>query len=614
MEEMKNNVWQRTKGLRLNTKLTIVILLLVFVPIVILSTIMFYEIEQSTVAQSESDMYYRQRELEDAFSIRIENIETMQRSFSKNNELLEILEMSTSGEDVSTRDIIDFYEGIGSFLTGTVENNPVLYTVRVYAKNDDVQELMPILYKSSRMDNMSWSRETPVIGWHFSYYDTSFKSLTENSDVPLLGLVSPINDFSYGTVGFVEAAVEMRTMFPGMYDAGGNDEGWSFYASKDGNIYFGTNKPDYASSVTDEISTDSRIWKESLMERIRIDGRELLFFSIPLEKMNGSYIAVQDITGIINEVHRKRNVFFMMLGLVLIAMVFVVSGMVHRMLGRLYSIVLSMRKIRQGDLKVRTAVRGTDEIGELAVQFNRMLDRIEELTEENVQREILAKNAGIRSLQNQINAHFIYNVLESIKMLAEMDEEYQISDSITSLGKLLRYSMRWESGTVALREELEYIENYLALMNLRNDFSVILATNIPDELLMQEIPKMSLQPIVENSVLHGITPIGEDASIYIKAWEEGNDVFIELSDNGTGMSGEELLRLNKRLKGVVETEEPAHKGHGVGIKNVADRIMLEFGKEYGLTVVSEEGKYTKTSMHLPKRKGKTNEIITDRRG
>ncbi len=613
MREKRNTLWQKIRDLKLNIKFTVLILLLVFVPLLALSFAMFGQIEKNAVKQSESDMYYRQRELEGAVSIRIEAMETLQRSFANNDELLNLLEKSALGETPSTRELLAFSEGIGSFLTGIVENNPIVYTVRVYARNDGIQELMPIIYKASRMEKMSWSKESPVTGWHFSYYDTSFGSLTENGDVPLLGIVSPVNDISFGTVGYVEAAAEMRTMFPAMYDENGEDESFSFFAREDGSIYFGSHTSPYSDEIAAELTKDGRIWKDPFVERKKAGDRDIIYFSVPIPKMGGTYVEVSDITGMIGELRTQRNIYFSVMGIAFILMAFAVGGLVKGLLGRLYTVVENMRAIRHGDLSVRADVKGADEIGEMAHQFNRMLDRIEELTEENVQREILAKNAGIRSLQNQINAHFIYNVLESIKMLAEMKEEYEISDAITSLGKLLRYSMRWESGTVTLSEELEYIENYLALMNFRNDFRVTLAKNLPEDMLLQEIPKMSLQPIVENSVLHGIAPLGEDASIYIKGIEKGDDVFIELSDNGQGMPAEALARLQMKLEGAVETEEASHKGHGVGIKNVSDRIMLEFGRDYGLTVASEEGKYTKTTMHLPKRKGKENEIITDRR-
>lgn len=101
----------------------------------------------------------------------------------------------------------------------------------------------------------------------------------------------------------------------------------------------------------------------------------------------------------------------------------------------------------------------------------------------------MVKNSEIRALQNQINAHFIYNVLESIKMRAEIDEEYDISDAVTSLGKLLRYSMKWVSGNVLVEQELEYIKNYMALINLRFDYEIYLSLNLPEIILQQEFPK-----------------------------------------------------------------------------------------------------------------------------
>lgn len=98
-------------------------------------------------------------------------------------------------------------------------------------------------------------------------------------------------------------------------------------------------------------------------------------------------------------------------------------------------------------------------------------------------------------------------------MMAEIDEEYEISDAITALGRLLRYSMKWTSKNVMLKDELEYIRNYMALINLRYDFTIQLSLNIPEELMQQEIPKMSLQPVVENAILHGIEPLGFDSTI-----------------------------------------------------------------------------------------------------
>ena len=183
-------------------------------------------------------------------------------------------------------------------------------------------------------------------------------------------------------------------------------------------------------------------------------------------------------------------------------------------------------------------------------------------------------------------------------MMAEIDGKFEISDAITSLGKLLRYSMKWASGNVKLEDELEYIRNYVALMNLRYDFKVFLSLQLPDILMEQEIPKMSLQPIVENAILHGIEPLSEDTTIYIKGWMEEEVCIVEITDAGCGMTEEQLEKLRTKLAGKVDAN--GGKGNGIGLKNVQDRIQMAFGPKYGLTIATKEGCYTKVAIRLPR--------------
>ena len=182
-------------------------------------------------------------------------------------------------------------------------------------------------------------------------------------------------------------------------------------------------------------------------------------------------------------------------------------------------------------------------------------------------------------------------------MMAEIDEEYAISDAITSLGKLLRYSMRWVSGNVLVEEELEYIKDYLALINLRFDYEIYLSLNLQEEILRQEIPKMSLQPIIENAIYHGIEEMAEDTSIYMKGYVEGDDCILEITDSGRGMSEEQLEKLKAKLNGEIETS--GGSGNGIGLKNVQDRIRMNFGEEYGIEIASKLGCYTKIIVRIP---------------
>jgi two-component system sensor histidine kinase YesM len=458
--------------------------------------------------------------------------------------------------------------------------------------------MMPILYSRSRMDQMEWAGENMNFGWHFGYYDTTFYSLSVNQQYELVGLITPINDYSNGQIGVVEASMKMEMLFPCMYEDTENE--WACILLEDGTSCYGTTAPEQAESYLEELKA---LWTGQSDEEqsfyTRILGRRLVVTYLPIQEMGAALVEVKDITGDVEDIYRMRNVFGLVMIGVLVVLYYVVHRSVMRMLRQFYVILATVQKVQNGNLDTRIEVVSSDEMGELSIQMNTMFERIENLMQENINREVLVKNSQIRALQNQINAHFIYNVLESIKMMAEIDEEYEISDAITSLGKLLRYSMKWVSGNVLLREELEYIRNYLALINLRYDFNVYLSLGLPDILMDQEIPKMSLQPIVENSILHGIEPLAEDSTIYIKGWMEAGNCIIEVSDTGIGMDEQELEKLRAKIAGKIEVA--GGKGNGIGLKNVQDRIQMAFGAKYGLILSSRKGCYTKVAIRLPRK-------------
>ncbi len=600
MKGFITRIWDR---FQLNTKFTVVVIAFMVIPLGIIAGVLFYNMEQNTISESISYMEYKRELYKDQIQTDIDSINMSTRYFSSDEELLGFLKQCKQGHVFTTRELLDFYEGDIADLERLVNNNPLLYAVRVYSTEKDVQEMMPILYSASRMEKLEWGSEDPS-GWHYGYYDTLFSSLITSQENALVSMVTQIRDYESGTLGYVEAAVMMKTMFPELF--GDSPDEWSFFTNRNGDRHFGSNYPEYADTLIGNLPQQLLHATEEVQEYRIIGGRKLVITSLPISALEGNLISVMDITGDVGDVYRQRNLF---VGIVLVLVILTGIGInfiVKRMLKQFYIILRSIRKVQEGDLSQRIEHNSNDEMGELGMQLNTMLNRIQELMDENIKREVLVKNAQIRSLQNQINAHFIYNVLESVKMLAEIDEEYVISDSITSLGKMLRYSMKWVSGTVTLDQELEYIKSYLALMNLRNDYEAIFSIRIPEELIHQLIPKMSLQPLVENAYLHGIEPEAKDATIYIKASAEGEDFVIEVQDAGRGMNPEKLGEIRNRLvsrKADPQDDADNKKGSGIGLRNVNDRIHMAFGSAYGLEVYSEEGLYTKVIMRLPRKDG-----------
>lgn len=590
----------RISDLKLNIKFTMLIFVTVMVPVSVLLAVLAYNMDRTTRSENLTYMNYALERNENQLNTCVDSVNMVTQFFLADSGILELLNSSVTGKTYSSEELLSFYDNDIAALERLVSNNPLLYGVRVYAMNDSVQEMMPILYNRSRMERLSWSSKSRVdmIGWHFNFYDTLFDDEETVQDEPLAAYVTPVRDYHHGLIGYIEVVVKMETIFPELYSDIPYE--WQCLISKGGERIYGNN----GAQDREQLFTDMLEKVEDTSEAGSLcfsqKGEQYWAVSyLPVKEFDGGMLSVRDASADRSSLALSPwGITFVMI-FVMILLAYFTNRIVKHLLRHLYDILKNIRHVQDGKLDERIEVLTQDEMGELGTQLNHMLDRIQELMQQNFDRELLAKNSQIRALQNQINAHFIYNVLESIKMMAEIDEEYAISDAVTSLGILLRYSMRWVNGNVLVREELEYIRNYVALLNLRFDYEIILSVNIPEELLNQEIPKMSLQPIIENSVRHGIEDMAEDTTIYIKGVTEGNDCIIEVTDSGKGMSPEQVTQIEEKIAGKLEAT--GGDGHGIGLKNVQDRINIAFGQGYGITVRSKEGCYTKVALRLPKR-------------
>ena len=591
---------ERLNGLKLNTKFTLVISVLVVVPISIMTGVLFYNMEQNVISENRNYMQYTMERNEDNIRKNIDSVNMTTQFFLSDEPLIQMLGKMSRQEQIETKELMDFYHSDITSLERLINNNTLLYGVRVYAMNSKIQEMMPVLYSYSRMRKMEWAYDPDPAGWNFDYQDRLFDDRSERK---IASLITKVEDYENGLIGVIEAAVTMENIFPMLYEDI-TDE-WSCFVSDEGELYFGDNVQDISEEFV-RFKMQEGFEKDTIHTDYIRRGREYLIVSyLYVKDMQGTLLSVKNISANVRYVYRMRNVFVIIMLVIIIGLAFLINYIVKSLLWQFYNILRSIRVIQTGDLSIRIADCGNDEMGELGTQINKMLDRIELLMKENIDREILAKNSQIRALQNQINAHFIYNVLESIKMMAEIDEEYAISDAITSLGRLLRYSMKWVSNNVLVEEEIEYIRNYLALINLRFDYEIYLSLNLPEEVLRQEIPKMSLQPIVENAVCHGIEELAEDTNIYIKGVVQGEDCRIEITDAGKGMSEDETEQLRKKIAG--EIEPSGGSGNGIGLKNVQDRVRMSFGENYGIEIESKLGCYTKVTVCVPMRHYKEEE-------
>lgn len=288
---------------------------------------------------------------------------------------------------------------------------------------------------------------------------------------------------------------------------------------------------------------------------------------------------------------------------VLLMMLLLVSYMTRRIFRRLEMVLASMRKVRRGqlDAKIHTGLGDNepgDEIDYVAVSYNNMLDEIQRLMTQVVDKQLIAKNAQLHSLHSQINSHFLYNALESIRMHAEVERQPAIAGALVSLGSLLRYSMQWRGDTVSLGDELANIQSYIRFINFMEGSSFELQADLPPEVLRYPIPKMCMQPIVENAVHHAAPPEGSVIIEINVAVENNLMLLIEIRDNGAGINSQTLSNLQEALED--ESDNPiVASQNGLGLENVHKRLQLHYGKGSGLSIDSIPGAYTCVTIRLP---------------
>lgn len=241
-------------------------------------------------------------------------------------------------------------------------------------------------------------------------------------------------------------------------------------------------------------------------------------------------------------------------------------------------------------------VSGWREISNINRVSGEMTHRIMELIESIKTEEKQKRRAEMATLRMQINPHMMYNTLFSIKCMVAMGENDQAEKMIESFTKLLREVLNNDGKEIPLREELNIVQNYLILLHYRYGGSLKVRYDIAEETENLRVLKMLLQPVIENSVIHGIEPDGGNRTILIRSYTRGEYLMIEISDDGVGMSAGKLQEENRKIR---DTEEAPTHGN-IGNRNVNQRIVINYGEEYGLFLKSREGGGTTASLILPR--------------
>ncbi len=281
-------------------------------------------------------------------------------------------------------------------------------------------------------------------------------------------------------------------------------------------------------------------------------------------------------------------------GLVLAAVLaFLLSAYLTRPIRRLKS---RLEKISANDFSFDPEIERTrDEIGEIGHTVNEMAMSIQHLLDDTERMYQQRQNIEIALLQSQVNPHFLYNTLDSIRWMAVIQKCPGIAGMLCSLVNLLKNIAKGTQARIPLKEELALLDDYIAIQSVRYMETFTFESKVPPELADCRIIKLTLQPLVENAIFHGIEPTGECGTITLSGWEEAGDVLLCVEDNGAGIPPELLPTLL-----TAERQHDRSSMNGIGVANVHKRLQLTYGKQYGLAVESVLGEYTRVTVRFPK--------------
>lgn len=550
--------------------------------------------------------------------VHIENqIETMGRAAQLSISDKEVIYYLQETDEPPTAELIEFNTNAFANLMRIQFNNPNIEHLRLFATNPKTHEIWPIILHERRIQAQPWyptvMARQGMEWWNFERTDPDvIQRYKEEPDSrqPKVSLLREIEIPKDHHVGIVQVDMLLSKFLPKVYGSFQDEHSQLFLFDRTAELYTKPGHPfllHYGMQEDVIAAQYKRLAAAGQEQHLQFTYKDTPFLMVykDIPRLDARLVNVISLEKVFSDIRGMRNVMIIVNIVTLLALS-VTTAFIHSfILKKLHQLTDSLKKMRQGRFDVNLDIRGGGEVGELAHHVRKMAQKINELVADAVNKQAMTKEAELKSLRNQIDSHFLYNTLENIKMLAEIENQLAISDSLTSLGALIRYNLRWPSEYVTLGEEIEHVRNYVALMNLRFDEPVHLHVDVPPGLEGREVLKMMLQPIVENSLKYAWLSLDDEREkrIRLTAWSELDILNLEVTDNGCGLTEAEADDLNRMIRREEPEEahaEPAAGNQGgIGLRNVHQRLELYYGKEYEIHISGMPGRGTSVSLALP---------------
>lgn len=340
---------------------------------------------------------------------------------------------------------------------------------------------------------------------------------------------------------------------------------------------YDTTKEKINKPLDDEIQRIT--WSESKFETVEVEGTEMFASTVVSDHNKWQIINLIPTDELYKDLNYMQRINMILAVVVLIIIATLLLSIASRIVKPIKQLALSMKSVEDGHFETQIDIPYNDEIGMLSNSFNSMTKKINNLIHEVYLDKILQGELELQMLQTQINPHFLYNTLESISMMATINDDDTTSEMVSDLGSILRYGISNKNPIVTLGEEIEHLKKYVSLQNVRFESIFKVVIDIDEALYSLPMVKLIIQPLLENAIYHGMSNTRQDGLITISA-TLGDVLIISVLDNGKGMSEE----LTSNLNGYINNLN--NNFNSIGLKNVNRRIKIHYGESFGLLVKS----------------------------
>ncbi|NOU88400.1 HAMP domain-containing protein [Paenibacillus sp. LMG 31460] len=593
------------RNISIRAKMFFVIFMVVLIPMIIVSGLLYKRSEQSITEQASKVVISSINFAVDNIDTALYNVTGMSQLLLTDNRLFALAkqELPLEPEVKYARysgilDLLSFFknrikasnimEGIESFNLYLVHQNTVIDSNSTYYENIDPGNLDFIKQAQSQEGVDRWFVSRSVDYYTLNHIETrlesnkqiTFDKILKNEDKTIAILAVNVNE-NY----ISDYYRKIQRGIPGDFvvlDANANVVAYS-----DKSI-LGT-KTDLYTRINSQIQLLGRESGSFFYE----NQSQFVVYSIS-NYTGWRFVVVIPSSEILGKVYEMRKFFFILIsvtGLLIFAVTYLLSNLFYKPLLKL---VKAMHKIENGNLDIRILDNRKDEYRLIYQGFNDMADELKLLIKDLANEKVLNQEAEIKLLQAQINPHFLYNTLDSIYSIAKIKKVEEISQMVAALSKFFRYSLSGGREIVTLKEAVGLVVSYLTILNIRYKGEISFHIELPEELGDCQVPKLLLQPIVENSIYHGIEQKKGHGHITITASTNHEGLQLIIEDNGIGMKEEDLAKLSSSI--ALETTDDTSS---FALRNLNRQIHLKYGYSYGIKIESVYGEGTKVTIGIP---------------